>query len=428
MTTDRLPPAGRISRYAVGRVLLASLLAGRSSYRLATLATAVLLLPVWGPERFGVYAAAMASLSWLLVLMLTGPEKTVLKLLPRAARVGAALTDALVAVLWWLPLPVAACFVVVWARGGSERPVIYLGVAAMFLSVGSTMLLVGLHRAAGHPRSDAFSFLVMSVAQLALLGAAAAGLGPPGFVGAVIAVQLGINLALSATLGRPSLRIRRRPRLLWRLGWTAALLGSAELFVYLPTAVLMAVLAASAHADQVALLYIVIIVWSAGANLLLYLFRVYAPRTSLRLVGVAGRAGRAQAARLAGWVAAVNAVWLLVAGTVVSIAELAEVGTATGQVVVWVGLLATRAPAVVGLLWASYRLENTDATAPRVVALAAIAGVAVASAIGPAAVAALGGTGLLLSTAAGELGYALVLAALAARRQAPVNRAGVPLA
>jgi hypothetical protein len=405
------------ARYTIRPGMLASLLAGRASYRLVLLATTVLLLPVWGEERYGTYAAAMAAFSWLVAVVLTGPEKTMLKLRPRAGRIGAAVSDALVAVLWWMPLPVAVGFGVAWLNG-AEHVAVYLGVAAMQLSLGCTMLLIGLHRAAGRPRSDALSFLTMSVAQVVLLGAAVAGVGPSGYLGAVILVQLAVNLALSVTLGRPSLRIRYRPRLLRRLGWTAVLLASPELFLYLSTAILIVILARSVHAEQIARLYVVSIVWSAGLNLALYVFRLYIPRTSLMLAGRASRQGRARAARLALRAAGWNAVWLVGAAVLIPVAGLADVTSATGQVVVWAGLLATRVPGVAGLLWANYQLENADATAPRVVGLAAVVGLIVTGAAGLVAVTTLGGVGLIVSTAVGELAYSLVVAWLGARREA----------
>jgi hypothetical protein len=407
--------------YTFGLGTLATLVAGRSSYRLIVLATTVLLLPAWGTQRYGTFAAAAAAFSWLSVVAVTGPEKTLLKLRPRAPRVGAAVSDALVAVVWWAPLPLAAGFALALVLRGADPPVtVYLGVAAMQLSTGCTLLLVGMLRAAGRTRPDAVAYLAMSVAQLVLLVAAVAGgLGPAGYAAAVVALQLGVNLALSATLGRPSLRIRHRPRLLGRLAVTAGLLAAPELFLYLTTAVLFGLLAASAHADQVGGLFAVLLVWSAGFNLLIYLMRVNAPRTALRLTGRAGRAGRARAARLARWVAATSAAWLAGSGVLLVTTDLAGVTDPGRLLPLWTLLLVTRAPVLAGLLWTTFQVENTDATAPRVVAAAAVVGLAAVSLAGLAMVPALGGVGVLVSVGFGELGYALVLAARAAPRTAP---------
>jgi hypothetical protein len=417
VTPSPSTPAGRLGRYRVGLAVLVWMLAGRTSYRLVLLATTIALLPVWGEQRYGVYAAATASLSWLLALVVAGPEKTVLKLRPRAARTGAELSDALLAVLWWAPLPLAAGFAgTLLTRGTGDPATLYVGVATMQLSIGCTLLLVALHRAAGRPRPDAVTFLAMSATQLALLGVAAAGhLGPVGYVAVVSAAQLAINLVLTASLGRPSLRIRRRRLLLRRLGWTALLLGSAELYVYVPTAVLFVILAASAHAADLPRLFVVLIAWSAAVNLLLYVFRVHAPRTSLRLAGRGARAGRAHARRLARTSALLNGAWLAGMASLLVIADVTGVTDPVAQTVLWVVLLATRAPAFGTLLWATYQLENTDATAPRLVAGAALAGTAVTTVCGFAAVTMLGAIGVIVSFAVGEVVYASVIAARAGR-------------
>lgn len=420
---------GRERRYAVGPGTLASLVAGRGMYRLVTLATTVLLLAVWGEQRYGRYAAALASFSWLMVLVVTGPEKTLLKLRPRAPRTGAAVSDALVAVVWWLPLPVAAGFCWALVRHGPEHSTtIHLGVAAMQISIGCTLLLVGLQRAAGRTRPDAVSFVVMSIVQLALLAAAAgAGLGPAGFAGAVIALQLVVNLALSVNLARPSLRLLRRPRLLRRLGCTALLLSAPDLYLYGTTAVLFVLLGASRHAGQLASLFVVLLVWSVGVNLLAYVLRVYAPRTSLRLAGRAGRAGRLRAARVARWVAVAGAAWLAGAGGLLVITGGAG-GPVTGRLLaLWVVMLAARTPVLAVLMWASFQVENTDATAPRVVALASVAGITALTLAGLVSVPGQGGAGVILAAGVGELAYALVLATRAAAGQRVVptgNRAG----
>jgi hypothetical protein len=418
VTGQPRPPAARAQRYAVGLRVLSALLAGRVLYRLIHLATTVLLLPAWGADRYGRYAAAMATFSWLIAVVFTGPEKTVLKLVPRSSRTGPAVVRALLAVLWWLPVPVAAGFGLALLAGAGGNLPLYLGVAAMLLASGCTLLLIGLHRSAGRLRSDSTSFLVMSAGQLVLFGLAAADrLEPAGYVAAVTGMQVAINLALTVTLDRPSLAILRRRRFLRRLAWTALLLAGTDLFLYVATAVLFGVLASSAHAGQLGRLYALSVVWTAGVTTLLYVLRVYAPRTSLRLAGRAGAAGRDRAARLATVVAAGNAIWLAGAGTVVWLGGLAAVSSATGQVLVWAGLLATRAPAVALLLWASYLLENTDATAPRVVGLAAVAGLAGAVAVGLPAVPALGGVGVILALAVGDLGYAAVVATRGRRRR-----------
>jgi hypothetical protein len=406
-------PAARAGRYAIGLRTLLTLLAGRASYRLVLLGTTVALLPVWGEQVYGVFAAATASFSWLLALIVAGPEKAVLKLRPRARRIGAELSDALQAVLWWAPAPLAAGFgALLLVRGSGDPVTLYAGVATMQFSVGCTLLLVALHRAAGRVRADVWSFLGMSGCQLVLLATAAAGqLQPVGYVSAVTVTQLGINLVLAGTLGtRPSLRIRRRPVLVRRIGCTALLMGSGELFVYVPMAVLFLLLTTSPHAHEVAYLFAVLVSWSMAMNVALYVLRVYAPRTSLQLTGGAGRAGASRVARLARAVAAANLVWLAGAGVVLLSTDLTAVTSVTSTVLVWAALLVTRAPMLGALLWATFQLENTDATAPRVVALAAVAGTVASTVAGLATVYAWGGVGVIVALTCGEFVYAAVLA------------------
>jgi hypothetical protein len=416
VTVDRSLPE-RLSRYSFSLATLLSLVAGRASYRLIQAATTVLLLPVWGSEVYGTFAAAMASFAWLMALVFTGPEKLVLKLLPRSPRTGPMVTGGLLAMVWWLPLPPVVAFGLVYAGYGAGAPTVYVGVAAMQLSIGCTLLLIGLHRAYGRPRPDVATFATMSAVQVTLLAAAAAGrIGPVGFVAGVIGTQLAMNALLAASLGRPTLLLRRRPRFLGRLAWSALLLGGTDLYLYLSTAVLFTFLAASSWSDQVGPLYVAVIVWSAGVNLLIYVLRIFAPRTSLLLAGRSGPAGRRDAARLAGRTAAVNAAWLVL--VVAAIAVLAAIGEAAvfGAVALWVVLLVSRAPAVAGILWAAYRLENTDATAPRVAALAAVVGLATVTVVGLVAVPVLGAVGVVIAYGAGELGFVATLAARGAGR------------
>lgn len=405
-------PASRAGRYTVRTGTLVSLLAGRASYRLIQLSTSVLLLLAWGADTYAAYATASAVFAWVLALVVSGPEKTVLKLLPRGPRTGLMITEALAGVLWWLPLPLVAAFVLVLVATDGGDQAVYVGVAAMMLSAGCTMLLIGVHRALRRPRWDAVSFLVMSLAQLlALAGAAAGPLGPVGYVGFVTGVQLTLNVLLSVTLGRPSARIRHRPGFVRRLAWTSLLLAGPEVGRSLSIGVLFALLAQSATAAQLSRLYVIVVIWFSGVNLLVYLLRVYAPRTSLRLAGRAGHAGRRRAARLSTAAAVIDAGWLAALTLALATTGLAGITSPTSLTVVWAVLMATRAPTAAVVLWASYLLENTDATAVRVSGLAAVVGLGTTAATALGAVPAAGGTGLIASLTAGQLGYAVVVAA-----------------
>src|SRR5215468_4553956 len=75
---------GRSARFQVRLRTLLRLVAGRSSFRLTQLLANALLLSLWGERRYGGYAAAVAAAGWVIALLQAGPEKTILKLLPRA--------------------------------------------------------------------------------------------------------------------------------------------------------------------------------------------------------------------------------------------------------------------------------------------------------------------------------------------------------
>lgn len=396
-------------RYHVRPVTLLSLLAGRGTYRLIQLTTTVLLLPAWGDQRYQVYAAALSSFSWLTALVFTGPEKTVLKLLPRAPRTGPMITEAFLALLWLVPVPLVAAYAAALALWGGAAATIYLGAATMLLGGGCTMLLVGLHRALGRPWPDVGSFLLLSLFQLGLLVACLAGdLGPPGYITGVVASQLLVNAVLAVRLGRPSLRIRRRAGYLRRIGWTVVLMSGGEVCVYLASGVMFNLLALSRWSWQLSELFVVVTVWSVGFNLLLYVLRVYAPRVSLRLAGRAGRSGRRRAARVAAWVVLADLVWLGLAGLGLSRLDLAAV-TADSGLLFWAVLVVSRAPAMMFLAWAGYLLENTDARAPRITGLAAVVNLVLTALVGVLAVPTWGGVGMIAGLAVAELGQAVVL-------------------
>lgn len=411
MSAPSTPAAPTDSRrYHIRPLTLLSLLAGRGTYRLVQLLTTVLLLMAWGEPRYQVYAAAMSSFSWLTALVFTGPEKTVLKLLPRAPRTGPMITEALLAVVWLMPIPLVVAFAVSLGLWGEAVATIYLGVAAMLLGSGCTMLLVGLHRALGRPWPDVGSFLVLSLLQVGLLAACLAGwLGPPGYITAVIVTQSVVNAVLAVQLGRPTLRIRHRAGYLRRIIWTVVLMSGGEVCVYLSSGVMFNLLAFSRWSWQLSQLFVVITVWSVAFNLLLYVLRVFAPRVSLRLAGRASRSGRQRAARVASGVVVADVAWLALAGWGLSQFDLAAV-TAKAGFVFWAALMVSRAPAMMILAWAGYLLENTDARAPRITGLAAAVNLGITALVGMVAVPAWGGVGIVVGLAVAELGQAVVLA------------------
>jgi len=420
LTVSRATPTTPRSYRPRLRTLL-TLVAGRSAFRLAQLAATVVLLPLWGERRYGVYAGAVAAFTWVISLLQAGPEKTVLKLLPRAPRTGPQIVEAIAALLWWLPVPLLVAFAVAVTAGERGTVAIYLGVAAIAVGSGETLLLAGLHRVSGRPHYDFRSGFVLCAVQVALIGLVVAGLGPLGYVAAYVVAQAAVNLVLLARLGRPSLRIRERPGFVRRVVWTVLLMGSPEICLYLCTSVLFTILAASRWSGQVGPLFAVLIVWSAGITFLLYGLRVYAPQVSLQLVGRGGHAATARAARLARVVVGVDLAWVAAALVLVHVTGVLGTSRGSGALLVWIVLLASRTPAVAALIVAGFLLENSDARAPRITGAAGPVSLAAVTVAGLLLVPAYGGIGLLAASATGEAMQALVITALVALGRRPVR-------
>lgn len=408
-------------RHAVRPRVLLSLLAGRGSYRIAQYASAVLLLPVWGAGEYSRYAAAVGTCTWLMAVTCVAPEKAALRLLPRARRTHHLLLGAFLAVAW-LPAPVVAGFVVAVAAGAPEGVQLYLGVAALSTSLGANLLLVALQRVTGTPFRDAANYVVLSIATAALTAVAAVtGLGPVGYVAALLAVVSALDVGLVARLGRPSLAAARRPAVRRLLARTVLLMSGSELCVYAATSVLFLELSLTRWSEDSAVLYPVVIVWSAVVNLFFYVLRVYQPRTSERLAGAGAAAGRARATRLAGVVLGMAAVWLVAVGWVVAGVDRAT-GAGPPAVLPLVAVVASRTPAFLLLALASYLMENADDRSLRVAALGSAAGLAVVSVAGLAVVPASGAIGVLWISGAMDVVQAATLLVLGRRRRAPVSR------
>ena len=385
----------------------AALIFGRGAYRLATLVSTVALLPLWGADRYGTYAGAVAIFSWIIALLVAGPEKTVLKLLPRAPRTGPLIIHAAGALLWVLPVPALAAFATAAALAPHGPVAVYLGVAAMSTTTGVLLLLVGLHRAVGRPWYDARAFLLLTVAQVGLLGLAALGLGPLGYVACMVAVQTALCVVLLARLGRPSLAIRARPAFVRRIWCTVVLMGSPDVCLYLSTGVLVALLSASSFHDQVGPFVAVDIVWSAGVNFLIYALRVYTPWVSVRLIGARGAAARHAARRIAAWVIAGDLAYVAIGLTLLAATDVFD----AAGVAVWAVLFAAQTPMLVALILAGYMVENSDAPSTRITALATAMGLLAATAAGLVAVPLAGGVGVLIAFATAGIVQAATLRA-----------------
>lgn len=272
-----------------------ALVVGRGGFRIAYHGIALGLLAIWGADVFAVYASAVGATAWI-ALLSSGPEKAVLKLVPRLPHTAAAVvrTGLLTAAV---PLAVAALLVVVTV--GSSA-VVYPLAAAWSAGVGLMTVAVAVHRAAGRSTRDSRGFLVLAVLLAAsVVIAAVADLSPVAELALLVLITLGVA-AWSARGTAPVASLLTRPR----RGVTAAIVR-AELMlgVYEPlgsagVGVLYAVLALSDQRDSSATLYLALLISSVVGSLTLYLLRIYQPVSSLRLRGAGGRAGMDLARRL----------------------------------------------------------------------------------------------------------------------------------
>jgi hypothetical protein len=426
-------PTARRVAHQVRPLALVSLLAGRGLCRFVQYGSTVVLLSAWGAAQYAVYAGALGTFTWLTALTSSGPEKAALKLLPRARRTYPDLYRAFLA-LAVLPLPVAAAFGIAAAVTGWSQPtLVYLGTAAVAANTGGNLLLVGLARARGWLRRDPINHVVLSGTFGGLAVAAVLGLGPVGYLTGLVSALAVLNVDLLRRLGRPSLRIRRRPRLLRQLVGTVALMGGSELTSTAVTSVLFLELSLTRWSRQAAVLFPLILVWSAGVNLFAYLLRVYQPRTSLRLAGRGVHTGRREALRYAPAALALAVAYLLAAGLTVAATGAADVPVGPGLAVAIVLMLAGRTPSFLLLSLMAYRLENIDGRGLRINALGSVLALAAVALTGLWAVPAFGAVGLLCADGVLDVVQAATVLLLrrrispAAAAPRPVHRLSAPV-
>ncbi|WP_157554491.1 hypothetical protein [Nocardia crassostreae] len=281
----------RVALPALGTVL--SLLAGRGAFRIAYHALALVLLAWWGAEVFGIYAGAVGATAWL-ALLSSGPEKTVLKLVPRLPRTAPAVvrTALLTAAV---PLAIAALCAV--ALAGSAA-VVYPLAAAWSAGLGLLTVVVAVHRATGRPQRDSRGFLLLT-ALLVMAAGAGAILRPAGQLIALAAMTAGAA-AWSArgidSAGKIFVRARRGT--VTAVLRCEVLLGLYEPLTAASVGLLYAVLTVGGQHRDSTTLYLTLLVSSVIGSLLLYLLRIYQPASSLRLRGSGARTGIAVARRL----------------------------------------------------------------------------------------------------------------------------------
>ncbi|MGX1774150.1 hypothetical protein ACWIGW_18705 [Nocardia brasiliensis] len=317
-----------------------SLLAGRGGFRLAYHGIALVLLAIWGTDQFAVYASAVGATAWI-ALLSSGPEKSVLKLVPRLRCTGAVVVRTAVLTS---AVPLVLALLVSAVTAGSAF-VVYPLAAAWSAGLGLLTVVVAVHRGAGCPQRDSHGFLLLAAAMVAAVGAgAAAGLSPAGQLTVLLAVTLGV--AGWSARGLPSLTVRPRRGTATAIVRAELLLGLYEPLGSAAVGVLYAALALSGQRASSTTLYVALLVSSVVGSGTLYLLRIYQPVSSLRLRGSGARVGIGVARRL------------LVAALLGSVLAVALAGKVTAAVLVAV-LLGFEIPVHALVSLALFLLENT---------------------------------------------------------------------
>ncbi|MET9923388.1 MULTISPECIES: hypothetical protein [unclassified Streptomyces] len=424
---DRAPTATsfRPDRRPTARSL-ASLLAGRTAFRLALLGANAVLLASWGEAGYEPYAAAMGTAQVLTTLTTLGIEKSALKLVPRALRTGPQLITVLLAsalllagaaVLW-----LAGTALFVRSGGGST---VALGLLAGLYAalLGLNTVLVGLCRALDRNRADVLNFAALSlVIATGAGGASLLGWGPEAFTGWILGGTALLNLAqlpaLYRATGRPVRGGVVRPVMT-----TAALMACGDIAASGTVSVLFVLLGASRHHEQTGHLYLMILASSVLLNGFGYLLRLFQPHVSLTLRSVDPASLDRRVVRRLLPVAAVGAVWS--AGSLWLAWSAEQSGLVAPPVAVLL-LYVLGVPIVFTVGSLNYLLENATPHTLRATAVSALGGLLCAVLSGLLLVPALGALGAVTALTVGEVAHAvlarLLLRSRTFRSRAPETR------
>lgn len=385
---------------------VAVLMAGRGGYRAALYGAGLGLLALWGADEFARYASAVGSVTWLTLLVASGPEKAALALVPRP---GGPPLVRLFTVLAVLPFALCLTAGLLLAGAGHPVPARYAAAAAVTSGVGCCTVLVGLHRLHGRPLADPAAFLSIAAGYAAAVGVA---IRPGATAGGVLALLVGVltvvNVALFGGLVRrwPPTR-PSRPDALAALR-AAAVLGVGELLSAASVSLLYAVFAAAGDAAQTSRFYLLLVVsavLSAGWG---YLLRIRQPMVVNWLRRTGAAAGWRLAGRLLGAVLALGApatVALALATALDAPHGLLGPTALTLEIVIF-------GTTGVALLV----LENIDAGGRRWSAVGALIQFGTVAATGLVLVPAAGAVGGFVALIVGELAKAATLRGVVARR------------
>lgn len=400
----------------MGLRIVLSLIAGRAAYRIAFQAANLALLAMWGTAVFGPYAAALGVSTWL-VFIGTAAEKALLKTLPRSRRLVPAVVRVGLAVGG---LPAAVTLAALCAAVAVDRPgghlVLYALAGVWCASTGLLFVLAALQRLAGRPDHDRAAFLVLAgVIMLSVVAARRLGLTPAGQLAMIDAAALAIVAVLAARLPGPWLAgaahghrsaVRRS---VLRSTW---LLGTYELAAAVGSSALYAVLAWDGQTRQTGLLYVALLVSGTMSSLLMYLLRIAQPAISRRLRGTGAVAGRRSARA---FLAAAGFGGIAIP-LVLAACRLAGSGRARSNVTELVLVTAAEIAVYLALTYATFLVENTDASALRITAGSAAAGFAITVALGVALIPSFGPSGAMAALGIATAAQAVIMRMTLSRR------------
>ncbi|MFF0362711.1 hypothetical protein [Streptomyces fungicidicus] len=400
--TSRRPDARR----------LASLLAGRTAFRLTLLGANTALLASWGQGPYERYAAAMGTAQVLTTLTSLGIEKSALKLVPRARRTGPQLITVF---LWCAGVLTAA--VVLWLAGTAllnpPRGGALAVLAGLYMALlGLNTVLVGLCRALGRDRADVANFTALSFLVVSGTGGATLlGWGPEAFTGWILGGTALLNLVHVPALRRSAARPVRRGTAGPAVS-TSALMACGDVAAAGAVSLLFALLAASRHHEQTAHLYLMVLASSVLLNGFGYVLRLFQPHVSLTLRSLDAAALDRRVVRRLLPLAVAGAAWTAAALLLARLVR--DSGLLPPPVVVLLlYVLCTPLFFAVGSL--HYLLENASARTLRATAAAAVAGLVCAVLAGAFLVPALGALGAVAALSAGEAAHALAARLLLTR-------------
>ncbi|MEU5223268.1 hypothetical protein AB0G55_11470 [Streptomyces toyocaensis] len=383
---------------------LASLLAGRTAFRLTLLGANTALLASWGQGPYERYAAAMGTAQVLTTVTSLGIEKSALKLVPRARRTGPQLITVFLACAG-----VLTAAVVLWLAGSAllnpPRGGAVAVLAGLYMALlGLNTVLVGLCRALGRDRADIANFTALSLLVVTGTGGATLlGWGPEGFTGWILGGTALLNLVHVPALARAAARPVRRGTAVPAVS-TSALMACGDVAAAGAVSLLFALLGASRHHEQTGHLYLMVLASSVLLNGFGYVLRLFQPHVSLTLRSLDATALDRRVVRRLLPLAVAGAAWTAAA---LLLARFAQGSGLLPPPVVVLLLYVLCTPLFFAMGSLNYLLENACARTLRATAAGAAAGLVCAVLTGVFLVPVLGALGAVGALAAGEAAHAL---------------------